>query len=70
MKTSRIVGTGSYAPEKVVTNDDLALRIETSDEWITSRTGIKTRRVARDDEQTSDMASEEMESTMQSFDME
>lgn len=55
---SRIIGTGRYAPEKVVTNDDLAQRIETSDEWIRSRTGISTRHVARDDEQTSDMATE------------
>ncbi|MEQ8275523.1 MAG: beta-ketoacyl-ACP synthase III [Deltaproteobacteria bacterium] len=53
---ARIIGTGRYAPEKVVSNDDLAQRIETSDEWIKTRTGISTRHVAREDEQTSDMA--------------
>jgi 3-oxoacyl-[acyl-carrier-protein] synthase III len=55
-KGVRISGTGSYAPEKIVTNDDLAARIETSDDWITTRTGIKRRHVAADGEQTSDMA--------------
>ena len=43
---SRILGTGSYAPKKVLTNDDLAAMVETSDAWILSRTGIKERRVA------------------------
>ncbi|MCC7385010.1 MAG: ketoacyl-ACP synthase III [Deltaproteobacteria bacterium] len=52
----RIVGTGAYAPEKILSNDDLAARIETSDEWITSRTGIKQRHIAAEGEQTSDMA--------------
>ena len=56
MKRSRIIGTGSYAPEKVLTNEDLSKLVDTSDEWITSRTGIKQRHIARDDEQTSDMA--------------
>src|SRR5687767_886702 len=56
MVSARIIGTGSYAPEKVLTNDDLAKRIETSDEWIRSRTGIRERRVAAEGEQTSDMA--------------
>jgi 3-oxoacyl-[acyl-carrier-protein] synthase-3 len=56
MFAARIIGTGSYAPEKVVTNDDLAKVLATSDEWITTRTGIKQRHIARDDEQTSDMA--------------
>ena len=51
-----ILGTGSYAPERVVTNDDLAERVETSDEWIFSRTGIRERRIAAPDETTSDMA--------------
>ncbi|MFZ9889972.1 MAG: ketoacyl-ACP synthase III, partial [Myxococcota bacterium] len=40
---ARIVGTGGYAPPRVVTNDDLAKVVDTSDEWIFSRTGIKTR---------------------------
>jgi 3-oxoacyl-[acyl-carrier-protein] synthase-3 len=53
---ARIVGTGSYAPAKVVTNDDLSRLIDTNDEWIFSRTGIRARRVAADGEQASDMA--------------
>src|SRR5215813_13464325 len=56
MVRARIIGTGSYTPEAVLTNDDLAKKIETSDEWIVSRTGIRQRRMARKDEQTSDMA--------------
>ena len=56
MVHARIIGTGRYAPEQVLTNDDLAQRIETSDEWITTRTGIKARRIAAEGEQTSDMA--------------
>jgi 3-oxoacyl-[acyl-carrier-protein] synthase-3 len=53
---SRILGTGSYLPARVVTNDELALRVETSDEWIVSRSGIRQRHVAADGEATSDMA--------------
>ncbi|HET9418273.1 MAG TPA: beta-ketoacyl-ACP synthase III [Chthoniobacterales bacterium] len=51
-----IIGTGSYVPEKILTNDDLTRIVDTSDEWITTRTGIKERRVAAKDEHTSDMA--------------
>jgi len=46
---------GSYLPEKVLTNHELAMRVDTSDEWITKRTGIKERRVASDDEASSDL---------------
>jgi len=53
-----IVGTGSYVPEKVLTNDDLEKMVDTSDEWIFSRTGIRERRVAAENETTSDMAVE------------
>ncbi len=53
---SRIAGTGSYLPEKVVTNDDLAKVVDTSDEWIRTRTGIRERRVAAEGQTTSDMA--------------
>ncbi len=56
MTYARIVGTGSYLPEKVVTNQDLAKDLDTSDEWIRERTGIKRRHVAADGETTSDMA--------------
>jgi len=51
-----IAGTGSYVPDKILTNAELEKRIETSDEWITTRTGIKERRIAADDEFTSHMA--------------
>lgn len=54
--THAILGTGSYTPERIMTNDDLAKIVETSDEWIFTRTGIKERHIAADDEQTSDMA--------------
>jgi 3-oxoacyl-[acyl-carrier-protein] synthase-3 len=50
-----IVGTGSYLPEHVMTNDDLARMIETSDEWIRSRIGIRERRIVAKDEATSDL---------------
>ena len=53
-----ILGTGSYVPEKVVTNFDLEKMVETSDEWIVSRTGIKERRVAAKEQASSDMAYE------------
>src|SRR5438477_1962123 len=56
-RTVSIIGTGSYVPEKVLTNDDLSRIVDTSDEWITTRTGIKERRIAGKEEQTSDMAS-------------
>ena len=49
----RIAGTGSYVPEKVLSNSDLEKIVDTSDEWITTRTGIKNRRIAHDDEFTS-----------------
>ena len=51
-----ILGTGSYVPEKVLTNDDLAKIVDTNDEWITTRTGIKERRIASENEATSDLA--------------
>ncbi len=53
---SRILGCGSYLPEKIVTNDDLAKFVDTSDEWITARTGIKQRHMVTDGELTSDLA--------------
>ncbi|MFT7837364.1 beta-ketoacyl-ACP synthase III [Saccharothrix sp. BKS2] len=55
---SRIVGLGSYQPDTVVSNHDLALRMETSDEWIRDRVGIANRRVAKPDELLVDMAVE------------
>jgi len=56
MTRTAILGTGAYAPEKVLTNADLEKMVETSDAWITERTGIKERRIAAPGELTSDMA--------------
>ncbi len=56
MAFARIAGTGSYLPEKVLTNDDLAKIVDTSDEWIASRTGIRERHVAAEGETTGDLA--------------
>jgi 3-oxoacyl-[acyl-carrier-protein] synthase-3 len=53
---SSIIGTGRYLPERIVTNDDISKLVDTSDEWIKTRTGIRERRIARPDEATSDMA--------------
>ncbi len=53
---SRIAGTGSYLPETILTNDELAQRVDTSDEWITDRVGIKRRHVIAEHETTSSMA--------------
>ena len=50
------MGTGSYVPEKILTNDDLAKIVETSDEWIRTRTGIEERRIAAPEEATSDLS--------------
>lgn len=54
---SRIVGTGKYLPERILTNADLEKMVETTDEWIKSRTGIEIRHIAADNEMTSDLAS-------------
>src|SRR5579862_8244285 len=51
-----IIGTGSYLPERILSNADLEKMVDTSDEWIITRTGIRERRMAADDEFTSDMA--------------
>ena len=56
MKYSRIAGTGSYLPENVMTNADLEKIVDTTDEWIQNRTGIKQRHIAAPDETTGDMA--------------
>ena len=55
VKSIKIVATGSYLPEKVLTNNDLAKLVDTSDEWITERTGIKERRIAAEGQSTSDL---------------
>ncbi|MBI3394142.1 MAG: ketoacyl-ACP synthase III [Nitrospirae bacterium] len=56
MKRSRIIGTGSYVPARVLTNHDLEKLVDTTDAWITERTGIKERRIAGPDETTSELA--------------
>ena len=55
---SRIAGTGSYLPDKVLTNADLEKIVDTSDEWIVSRSGIRERHIAADDQTTSDLSYE------------
>ncbi len=60
-----IVGTGSYVPERVLTNEDLSRMVDTTDEWITTRTGIKERRIAAKDEYTSDMAAKAARAAME-----
>jgi len=57
MRRARVVGTGAYLPARAVTNDELARTVDTSDEWITKRTGIRQRHIAADGEMTSDLAS-------------
>src|SRR5580698_706226 len=57
-RSCSIVGVGSYVPSKILTNHDLEKMVETSDEWITTRTGIKERRIAGENEFTSHMAAE------------
>ena len=56
MQGVRIAGVGNYAPERVLTNADFEKMFDTSDEWIVTRTGMRERHIARDDEPTSDMA--------------
>jgi 3-oxoacyl-[acyl-carrier-protein] synthase-3 len=56
MMYSRVIGTGSYLPEKILTNRDLEQMVDTSDEWIRSRTGIAQRHIATDDQMASDLA--------------
>jgi len=61
---ARIVGTGSYLPARVVTNHELAQRIDTSDEWIVTRTGIRQRHIAEPEQTSSDLALEASRSAL------
>ncbi|MGA2853827.1 MAG: beta-ketoacyl-ACP synthase III [Verrucomicrobiota bacterium] len=63
-RTCSITGVGSYVPEKILTNADLEKMVDTSDEWITTRTGIKERRISAKDEFTSDMAAKAAQRAM------
>jgi 3-oxoacyl-[acyl-carrier-protein] synthase III len=56
MRRSVLVGVGGYLPDRILSNAELAQRVETSDEWITERTGIRQRHIAADDQKTSDLA--------------
>ncbi|MDD2499117.1 MAG: 3-oxoacyl-ACP synthase, partial [Desulfitobacteriaceae bacterium] len=56
IKSAGIVGLGSYLPKRILTNGDLEKMVETNDEWIKTRTGISERRIAAEDETTSDLA--------------
>lgn len=64
-RTVSIIGTGSYLPERILTNAELEKMVETSDEWIRSRTGIGERRIAAEDECTSDMAAKAAQSALE-----
>ncbi len=64
MKKAAITGVASYVPEKVLTNHDLEQMVDTNDEWIVSRTGIRERRIAAEGEATSDMAVKAVEKLM------
>lgn len=68
-KLSGIIGIGSYLPEKILSNHDLEKILDTNDEWITSRTGIKERRIAGNDEFTSTMAVEASKKALQMADI-
>ena len=64
-RTCSITGVGSYVPARILTNTELEKTVDTSDEWITSRTGIKERRLAASDEFTSDLAAQAARKAMQ-----
>src|SRR5438309_6075518 len=68
-RTCSITGVGSYVPAKVLTNAELEKMVDTNDEWITSRTGIKERRLAAADEFTSDLAASAAATAMQRADV-
>ena len=63
-RTCSITGVGAHLPERVVTNADLEKIVETTNDWITSRTGIKARRIAADGEFCSDLAAKAAERAM------
>ncbi len=65
-----ILGTGSYAPQRVLSNDELSLQVDTTDEWIRTRTGIRERRIAAADQATSDLAVEAARKALADADLE
>ncbi|MGB8167367.1 MAG: beta-ketoacyl-ACP synthase III [Chthoniobacteraceae bacterium] len=64
-RTVSIIGTGSYVPERVLSNAEMEKMVETTDEWITTRTGIKERRIAAEGESTSDLAAKAAQAAME-----
>ena len=64
MTRARIIGMGAYAPKRVLSNADLERMVETSDEWIVQRTGIRERHIAEPGVATSDLATHAVESAM------
>jgi len=66
---AEIVGTGNYLPEKILTNADLEKTLDTSDEWIRTRTGIQERRIARKDESSSTLGAHAAENALKSAGM-
>jgi len=62
---SKLIGVGAYLPQRIVTNDDLSEIVDTSDEWIVERSGIRQRHLAADDEKTSDLATKAALEAMQ-----
>ncbi|RMG98115.1 MAG: ketoacyl-ACP synthase III [Deltaproteobacteria bacterium] len=69
MKPLKIISTGAYIPERVVTNDDLSKMVDTSDAWIRERTGIRERHIAADDECTSILGAKALEDACRRADM-
>ncbi|MEI7905559.1 MAG: 3-oxoacyl-ACP synthase, partial [Candidatus Firestonebacteria bacterium] len=62
----KIIGTGSFTPEKILTNKDLEKIVDTTDEWIKTRTGMSERHIADEKSATSDLASEAARNAMHS----
>ena len=69
-RSAKIIGTGMCVPERIMTNEDFARIVETNDEWITQRTGMKERRIAEADQATSDLAVEAARQALRSADLE
>ena len=65
VRTVSITGTGAYVPERIMTNEDLTRIVDTTDEWITTRTGIRERRIAAKGQPTSDMAARAAQAAME-----
>ncbi|HEX5675412.1 MAG TPA: 3-oxoacyl-ACP synthase, partial [Azonexus sp.] len=66
MNYSRILGTGSYLPDRILTNADLEKLVETNDQWIVERTGIRERHIAAEGEFTSDLATQAARAALES----